>query len=179
MCTLVFRAKLNETRYGAACSRKVSGPRGTFRMIVGQNDMNSVFRPWPILCSVSAVIWALSAGAGDASLRELQRNQQQRQQQQDELQLRMQQYQRSSQTPPANARQEQAIRQLEIEQLQRQQALHYRQNMNVPPPSPVDDEAARRAKAQIEQQRAAQEARRQLQRFDREMEQARQRNSRD
>ncbi|MBI4207520.1 MAG: hypothetical protein HY527_21080, partial [Betaproteobacteria bacterium] len=80
---------------------------------------------------------------------------------------------------PADARQEQAIRQLEIDQRQRQQELHYRQNMNVPPPSPVDDEATRRAKSQIEQQRAGQERRRQLQRFDWEMEQARRRESRD
>ena len=110
-------------------------------------------------------------------MRALQRNEQQRQQQQDELQLRMQQYQRSSQTPPANARQEQAIRQLELDQLQRQQALHYRQNIHVPPASPADDEASRRAKAQIDRQRAAQESRRQLQRFDWEMEQARRRES--
>jgi hypothetical protein len=123
-------------------------------------------------------MWALPAGADDASLRELQRNQQQRQQQQDELQLRMQQHQHSSQMPPSlDARQEQGIHQLEIDQRQRQQALHYRQNIDVPPPSPVDDDAARRAKTQIEQQRAGQESRRQLQRFDWEMEQARQRSS--
>jgi hypothetical protein len=141
--------------------------------------MNSVFGLGAGLCLLLTVIWALSAGAEDASLRALQRNQQQRQQQQEELQLRMQQYQRSSQTPPGNARQEQAIRQLEIDQLQRQQALHYRQNLNVPPPAPIDDEATQRAKAQIDQQRAAQESRRQLQRFDWEMEQARRRNSAD
>jgi hypothetical protein len=138
--------------------------------------MNFISRPWPVLSFLLTVLWALPAGAEDASLRALQRSQQQRQQQQDALQLRMQQYQRSSMMPPAGARQEQAIRQLEIDQLQRQQALHYRQNLNVPPLSPVDDIASR-AKAQIERQRAAQESRRQLQRFDWEMEQARQRNN--
>ena len=148
-------------------------------MAAGPNGMDYVFRPWPVLCALLTLIWALSAGAEDASLRALQRSQQQRQQQQDELQLRMQQYQRSSQTPPADARQEQALRQLELDQLQRQQTLHYRQNLNVPPASPVDDEGTRRAKAQIEQQRAAQESRRQLQRFDWEMEQARRRDGRD
>jgi hypothetical protein len=152
-----------------------SARAGTFGVTVGPNKVNFIFRPWPVLPFLLTVLWALPAGAEDASLRALQRNQQQRQQQQDELQLRMQQYQRSSLTPPGNARQEQAIRQLEIDQLQRQQALHYRQNLNMPPPSPVDDDIASRAKAQIDQQRAAQESRRQLQRFDWEMEQARQR----
>jgi hypothetical protein len=43
----------------------------------------------------------------------------------------------------------------------------------------MDDDATSRAKVQIEQQRAGQESRRQLHRFDWEMEQARQRTGRD
>ncbi|HET9664187.1 MAG TPA: hypothetical protein VFP00_08150, partial [Burkholderiales bacterium] len=85
-------------------------------------------------------------------------------------------YQRGA--PSSGAlQQDQAIRQLEIDQLQRQRELHYRQNQNVPLASPMDDEGTRRAKGQIEQQRAQQESRRQMQRFDWEMEQARRRNS--
>jgi hypothetical protein len=129
-------------------------------------------------CLVALTCPALT-WADDAALRELQRNQQQRQQQQNELQLRMQQHQRSNPALPLDPLKEQAIRQLEIDQRQRQQELHYRQNVNVPPPSALDDEATRRAKAQIERQRAGQESRRQLQRFDWEMERARQRGSRD
>jgi len=141
--------------------------------------MKQVFRSWPVLYCLA---WIASPGAAwseEPGVRELQRGQQMRQQQQDELQLRMQQYQRSSQTPSADVRQQQSIRQLEIDQRQRQQELHYRQNMNVPPPSPLDDEATRRARSQIEEQRAGQESRRQLQRFDWEMEQALKRDSRD
>jgi hypothetical protein len=152
---------------------------GTFETAFGPTGMRNPFTPSSILVCLATVTWAAPVWADDAALRELQRNQQQRQQQQDALQLRMQQHQRSSQMPSLDARQEQGIRQLEINQRQRQQELHYRQNMNVPPPSPVDNEPARRAKAQIEQQRAGQESRRQLQRFDWEMEQARQRNGRD
>jgi hypothetical protein len=111
------------------------------------------------------------AWSADPASRDLQRNQQMRQQQQDELQLRMQQYQRSIQTPPGDVRQQQTIRQLEVEQRQRQQQLQYRQNVETPPAPTTDDEGAQRAKAQIEQQRMEQERQQQLQRFDWEMEQ--------
>jgi hypothetical protein len=127
------------------------------------------------LCSL-AVALVPPVWADDPGARELQRNQLQRQQQQDELQLRMQQYQRSAPSS-GSLSPDQGIRQLEIKQLQRQRELHYRQNQNVVPPAPMDDEGTRRAKAQIEQQRAQQESRRQMQRFDWEMEQARRRNS--
>jgi hypothetical protein len=126
-----------------------------------------------------ALAFAHQVVADDATSRELHRQLQQRQQQQDQLQLRMQQYQRDAQPPRASVPQEPAIRQLEIEQQQRQRELHYRQQQSVPPPSPMDDEATRRAKAQLDQQRADQESRRQLQRFDRELEQARRRQSGD
>ena len=133
--------------------------------------MNRLLR----FCSVALAL-VPSAWADDPAARELQRSQLQRQQQQDELQLRMQQYQRNA--PSSNSlHPDQSVRQLEIEQLQRQRELHYRQNQNVAPPAPMDDEGTRRAKAQIEQQRAQQESRRQMQRFDWEMEQARRRNS--
>lgn len=124
-----------------------------------------------------AFAFAHQVVADDAASRELQRQLQQRQQQQDELQLRMQQYQRDVQPPRAGVQQEPAIRQLEIEQQQRQRELHYRQQQSVPPPSPMDDEATRRAKAQLDQQRADQESRRQLQRFEWELEQGRRRQS--
>jgi hypothetical protein len=127
-----------------------------------------------LVCLISLGAFTLAAWADDPAAREVQRNQIQRQQQQDELQLRMQQYQRGTPSPGTFPH-EQAIRQLEIQQLQRQHEMHYRQQQNVPPASPADDEGTRRAKAQIEQQRAQQESRRQMQRFDWEMEQARRR----
>ncbi|MBI3069047.1 MAG: hypothetical protein HYY79_09300 [Betaproteobacteria bacterium] len=83
----------------------------------------------------------------------------------------MKQYERSIQTPPADARQQQAIRQLEIEQRQRLQELHYRQSVEAPSALPAEDEGTRRAKAQIEQQRAQQQSEQQLRRFDRELQQ--------
>lgn len=112
-------------------------------------------------------------------MRELQRNLETRQQQQDGLQLRMQQQQRSVQNPPADARQQQLIRQLEIEQRQRQQELQYRQDIDVQPAAPADDEGTRRAKSQIEQQRARQQGEQQLRQFDWQIEQSGRRNGRD
>ena len=128
------------------------------------------------LCVLAGLALASPVWGSDPALREVQRNQQMRQQQQDALQLRMQQYHRSAQTPPADAREQEVVRQLEIEQRQRQQELHYRQGIDVQPALPSDDEGTRRAKAQIEQQRAEQQGQQQLRRFDWELEQARKRN---
>ena len=113
----------------------------------------------------------LQAGAEDAPLRALQQNQLMRQQQQDQLQLRMQQYQRNGQDPPADARQRQAIEQLELNQRLQQQLLHQHQQreLQARPELPSDDVGTRRAKAQIEERRARQESRRQLDQFDREL----------
>jgi hypothetical protein len=144
---------------------------GTFDFVCRPTRMSRLLR----FCSV-AIALVPSAWADDPAARELQRSQLQRQQQQDELQLRMQQYQRNAPSS-GSLHPDQGVRQLEIEQLQRQRELHYRQNQNVAPPAPMDDEGTRRAKAQIEQQRAQQESRRQMQHFDWEMEQARRRNS--
>jgi len=137
-----------------------------------QSEMNRIV----LIFALAVAMSQASAWGEDPGARELQRNLQQRQQQQEELQLRMQQYQRSA-PPPSGVQQNQAIRQLEIEQLQRQRALHYRQQQNLPLPDPMDDEATRRAKAQLEQQRANEESRRQMQRFDWELEQARRQGS--
>jgi hypothetical protein len=125
-----------------------------------------------MLCGVASVTLAGPAwGQQDPGLQELQRNQQMRQQQQDELQLRMQQQQRSLQNPPADARQQQSIHQLEIEQRQRQQDLHYRQNIGQPPAADTDDEGTRRAKSQIEQERTRQQSEQQLRQFDWQLQQ--------
>jgi hypothetical protein len=80
----------------------------------------------------------------------------------------MQQYQRSAQQPPADARQRQAIEQLELNQQLRQQQLHHQQqrDFQARPELPSEDEGTRRAKAQIEQQRARRESRQQLEQFD-------------
>ena len=129
-------------------------------------------RKWPVLIVLAELALTAPAWGNAPAQRELQRNQHLRQQQQDEFQLRMQQHQRSVQTPPADPREQQAIRQLEIDQRQRQQELHYRQNVDVQPVLPSDDEGTRRAKAQIEQQRARQQSEQQLQRFDWEQQQA-------
>ncbi|MGH8641750.1 MAG: hypothetical protein ACRET6_08555 [Burkholderiales bacterium] len=112
-----------------------------------------------------------AGGAEDPGARALQQHQLQRQQQQDAVQLRMQQQQRSTQAPPADARQQQAGKQLEIDQQQRQQELHYRQGIEPPSAQPADDEGTRRAKAQLDLQKAQRESSRQLQRFDAETQQ--------
>ena len=88
------------------------------------------------------------------------------QQQQDELQLRMQQQQRSLQSPRAGSRERQEREQLEIKQRQRQQELHYRQKIEPPVTHPDYDAGVRRAKAEMDRQRAKEEGERQLRRFD-------------
>jgi len=116
--------------------------------------------------------FAVTAGAADdPGVRAVQHNQLLRQQQQDQLQLRMQQHQRGVQNPPADSRQRQAIEQLELDQALRQQQLQMQQQrtLQMRPELPSDDAGTSNAKAQIEQQRARQESRRQLEQFDREL----------
>ena len=114
--------------------------------------------------ALAAPVWS----ADDPALRALQQHQLQRQQQQDALQLRMQQQHRAVQSPPAGSQQQQATKQLEIDQQQRQQDLHFRQGIESSAAHPSDDEGARRAKAQIELQRAQQQSQQQLRSFDAE-----------
>jgi hypothetical protein len=124
---------------------------------------------WLLLTAVAcACLAGMAQGAEDPGARALQQHQLQRQQQQDSLQLRMQQQQRALQAPPADARQQQSGKQLEIEQQQRQQELHYRQGIEPPSAQPSDDEGTRRAKAQLELQKAQQLSQDQLRRFERE-----------
>ena len=112
---------------------------------------------------------AAALGADDPGIRALQQNQLQRQQQQDALQLRMQQQQGSVQNLPVNARQQQAIRQLETDQQLRQQELHYRQGIEPVSAQPSEGEDTRRAKAQMDLQKAQQQSQQQLRRFESEM----------
>ena len=122
----------------------------------------------PIAALICTCFAGAAGGAEDPGARALQQHQLQRQQQQDALQLRMQQQQSATQAPPADARQQQAGKQLEIDQQQRQQELHYRQGIEPSTAQPVDDEGTRRAKARLELQKAQRESSRQLQRFDAE-----------
>ena len=121
-------------------------------------------------------------GADDPGARALQQLQLQRQQQQDALQLRMQQHQRRLHNPPADARQQQALGQMEADQQQRQQELHYRQGIEPATAQPSDDAGTRHAKAQLEEERAREQSQRQLLRFESEaklrVEQARREKSR-
>jgi hypothetical protein len=118
---------------------------------------------------IGCVAFAIPAwGADDPAARALQQHQLQRQQQQDALQLRMQQQQHAVQSPPADSQQLQAMKQLEIDQQQRQQDLHYRQSIEPSATHPSDDEGSRRAKVQIEQERAQQQSQQQLRSFDAE-----------
>ena len=115
--------------------------------------------------ALAAAAW----GAEDPGGRALQQHQLQRQQQQEALQLRMQQQQRSVQEPPADARQQQALDQLQINQQQQQQQLHHRQGIEPAGAQPSDDEGTRRAKAQMELQKAQQQSQQQLRRFESEL----------
>jgi len=86
----------------------------------------------------------------------------------------MQQHQRSTQNPPADTRQRQAMEQLELDQSLRQQQLQIQQQraLQVRPEMPSDDAGTRDAKLRIDESRARQESRRQLDQFDRELESA-------
>ena len=109
----------------------------------------------------------VALGADDPGARAVQRLQLQRQQQQDALQLRMEQQQRSAREPSAAAPQ-QARRQLEVDQQQRQQELHFQQGVEPATVQPSDDPGTRRAKAQLEAERAREQGQRQLLRFESE-----------
>lgn len=114
---------------------------------------------------------ALAWGAEDPGARALHEQQLMRQQQQETLKLRMQQQQRGLQSPPSSARKRGERERLQINQEQRQQQLHYRQNIELPTKHPDDGAGVRRGKAELERQRAQRQGERQLQRFDAELQQ--------
>jgi hypothetical protein len=137
-----------------------------------------------LLTLAASALAAAAWGAEDPAGRALQQHQLQRQQQQDALQLRMQQQQSGAQAAPADARrqqptdlpqidqqqrQRQATDRLRIDQQQRQQQLHDRQGIEPGTAQPSEDEAGRRAKAQMELERAQQSGQQQLRRFESEM----------
>jgi len=130
--------------------------------------------PRPLAVALLLISTWTAQGADDTAARALEQNQLLRQQQQDQLQLRMLQQQRSTQSPPADARQRQAIEQLELDQSLRQQQLQTQQQraVQIRPEIPGDDAGTRESKAQLEQVRARQESRRQLEQFDRELQSA-------
>lgn len=132
----------------------------------------------------TAALAAAAWGAENPAVRALQQHQLQRQQQQDALQLRMQQQQSGAQAAPADAgrrqaadllqvdreqQQRQATDRLRIDQQQRQQQLHDRQGIEPGTAQPSEDEAGRRAKAQMELQKAQQSSQQQLRRFESEL----------
>lgn len=118
----------------------------------------------------SVTLVALAWGADEPGAWARQEHQMMRQQQQETLQLRMQQ-QRSLQSPPAGAREGEELQRLQINQEQRQQQLHYRQDIELPTAHPDDAAGARRAKAELERQRAQRQGEQQLHRFDSELQQ--------
>ena len=118
-----------------------------------------------------------TAGSDDPAQKALQQQLLQRQQQQDQLQLRMRQQQRNLQSPPVDTRQQQTLQQLEVNQRERQQELHYRQSIEPPTAQPSDDEGTHRAKAEMERQRAQEQGQQQLQRFDSELQQQKEKKS--
>lgn len=137
------------TRYGCSSCRSI----GSFSAgVIG----------WVAL---AAVAW----GADDPGARALQQHQLQRQQQQEALQLRMQQQQRVVQEAPVDPRRRQAMDQLQIDQQQQQHQLHYRQGIEPASAQPSDDDGTRRAKAQLELEKAQLQSQQQLRRFESEL----------
>jgi hypothetical protein len=116
-----------------------------------------------------AALAAAAWSAEDPGGRALQQHQLQRQQQQEALQLRMQQQQHSAQDRPANTRQQQALEQLQINQRQQQQLLHDRQGIEPASAQPSEGEGGRRAKAQMELEKAQRQSQQQLRRFESEL----------
>jgi RecB family endonuclease NucS len=92
-----------------------------------------------------------------------------RQQQQDTLQLRMLQQQRGVQSPPGGAREGHEHERLQVNQEQRQQELHYRQNVEPSTAHPGDEAGIQRAKADRDRRQAQEEGEAQLRRFDSEL----------
>lgn len=109
--------------------------------------------------------------AEDPGARALEQHQMMRQQQQDTLQLRMLQQQRAVETPPAGGRERRELERLQINQEQRQQQLHYRQNIEPATAHPADDAGAARAKGDLERQKAKRAGEVQIRRFDFELRQ--------
>ncbi|HKU70026.1 MAG TPA: hypothetical protein VJQ51_04230, partial [Burkholderiales bacterium] len=64
---------------------------------------------------------------------------------QESLQLRMQQQQSATQSPPRDGSQRQALEQLQRDQARRQRELHYRQGVEATAPRQVEDAASRGA----------------------------------
>jgi len=81
------------------------------------------------------------------------------------------QQQNATQNRPADARRQPAPEQLHIDQRQQQQQLHYRQAVEPGTAQPSDDEAGRRAKAQMELNKAQEQSQQQLRRFESELRQ--------
>jgi len=106
------------------------------------------------LAAALTLMPAAASGADDPGARALQQQQLQRQQQQESLQLRMQQQQSAAQSPPQDARQGQALEQLQRDQARRQQELHYRQGAEAARPRPAEDAATRQVKDDIGQLKA-------------------------
>lgn len=76
------------------------------------------------------------------------------------------QQQRELQSAPPGVRR--SVRQMEIEQQQRQQELHYRQGIAPPLAHPSDDPGTQGAKARQQQQEAGRQGEEQLRRFEAE-----------
>jgi len=74
-------------------------------------------------------------------------------------------------TPPADVRRQPALEPSQIDQRQQQQQLHYRQAIEPGTAQPSDDEAGRRAKAQMELNKAQAQSQQQLRRFESELRQ--------
>jgi hypothetical protein len=123
--------------------------------------------------SLGVIAWtALAAaawGADDPGARALQQHQLQRQQQQEALQLRMQQQQRVVQEAPTDPQRQRALEQLQINQRQQQYDLHYRQGIEPASAQPSDGEGTRRAKDQLDLEKARQQSQQQLRRFESEL----------
>jgi hypothetical protein len=95
-------------------------------------------------------------GAEDPGARVLQQQLLLRQQQQEALQLRMQQQNLLAQPAPADARQRLLLEPLQAGERQRLDQAHYRQAIAPATAQPSDDEATRRAKAEMERLKARQ-----------------------
>jgi hypothetical protein len=109
--------------------------------------------------------WPAENPAGRA----LQQHQLQRQQRDEDTQLRLMQLQRAAQTPPAGLRERQARERQQVDQRQRQQELHDRQAIEPAAAQPANDEGTRRAKAELELQRARQQSQQQIRQFEGEL----------
>jgi hypothetical protein len=140
--------------------------------------MNSARNPrfftgWKLALAAGWLVFASlgAGGADDPAARSLQQQQLQRQQQQEALQLRMQQQQQAAQNPPQSARHQQALDRLQIEQRQRQQELHYRQDVETVTPQSADDPGAQRARDDLEKENARQQGESLLRRSEAEQQQ--------